>query len=58
MAGCQLKAADGAPVLASISLVVPALDPLAVLEAIFEPAEPHFYAERPSALTSPARRWR
>ncbi len=49
LAGCQLKAAaDGAPVLASISLVVPALDPLAVLEAIFEPGEPHFYAERPS----------
>ena len=43
LAGCQLKAAaDGAPVLASISLVVPALDPLAVLEAIFEPTEPHF----------------
>ncbi len=53
LAGCQLKAAaDGAAVLASISLVVPALDPLAVLEAIFEPAEPHFYAERPSALTA------
>ena len=49
LAGCQLKAAaDGFPVLASISLVVPALDPLAVLEAIFEPGEPHFYAERPS----------
>ena len=49
LAGCQLKAAaDGKPVLASISLVVPALDPLAVLEAIFEPTEPHFYAERPS----------
>ncbi len=49
LGGCQLKAAaDGAAVLASISLVVPALDPLAVLEAIFEPTEPHFYAERPS----------
>jgi menaquinone-specific isochorismate synthase len=49
LAGCQLKAAaDGLPVLASISLVVPALDPLAVLEAIFEPAEPHFYTERPT----------
>lgn len=53
LAGCQLKAAaDGKAVLASISLVVPALDPLAVLEAIFEPTEPHFYAERPSALTA------
>jgi menaquinone-specific isochorismate synthase len=53
LAGCQLKAAaDGAPVLASISLVVPALDPLAVLEAIFEPTEPHFYAERPSACSA------
>jgi menaquinone-specific isochorismate synthase len=33
--------------LVSISLVVDALDPLAVLESIFEPDEPHFYAERP-----------
>lgn len=49
LAACQGKAAeDGAPVLASISLAVSALDPLAVLEAIFEPTEPHFYAERPS----------
>ncbi|AKC83981.1 hypothetical protein IMCC26134_06820 [Verrucomicrobia bacterium IMCC26134] len=49
MGGCQAKAAaDGRPVMASISLVVPALDPLAVLEAIFDPAEPHFYTERPS----------
>lgn len=49
LAACQAKAVeDGAAVLASISLVVPALDPLAVLEAIFDPAEPHFYAERPS----------
>ncbi|MBC8010647.1 MAG: isochorismate synthase [Burkholderiales bacterium] len=53
LAGCQLKAAaDGAAVLASISLVVPALDPLAVLEAIFEPTEPHFYTERPSLDTA------
>lgn len=50
LAICQARAsADGAPVLASISLVVPALDPLAVLEAIFDPAQPHFYAEHPSA---------
>ena len=49
LAGCQAKAAaERLPVLASISLVVPALDPLAVLEAIFDPAQPHFYAERPS----------
>src|SRR4051812_23798021 len=34
--------------LVSISLAVDALDPLAVLESIFEPREPHFYAERPS----------
>ncbi len=31
----------------SISLAVDALDPLAVLESIFESGEPHFYAERP-----------
>ncbi len=49
LAACQAKAVeDGAPVLASITLAVSALDPLAVLEAIFEPTEPHFYAERPS----------
>lgn len=53
LGGCQAKAAaDGAAVLASISLVVPALDPLAVLEAIFEPGEPHFYAERPSEASA------
>ena len=33
--------------LVSISLAVDGLDPLAVLESIFEPGEPHFYAERP-----------
>jgi menaquinone-specific isochorismate synthase len=49
LAACQGEAVEqGAAVLVSISLVVPALDPLAVLEAIFEPTEPHFYAERPS----------
>ena len=37
----------GRPKLVSISLAVDALDPLAVLESIFEPGEPHFYAERP-----------
>lgn len=39
---------DGRSKLVSISLAVDALDPLAVLESIFEPTEPHFYAERPS----------
>lgn len=53
LVGCRAKAAeDGAPVLASISLVVPALDPLAVLEAIFDPKEPHFYSERPSIASA------
>jgi menaquinone-specific isochorismate synthase len=39
---------DGQPRLASISIEVPPLDPLAVLESIFEPDELHFYAERPA----------
>lgn len=39
---------DGRPKLVSISLAVDALDPLAVLESIFEPGEPHFYTERPA----------
>jgi menaquinone-specific isochorismate synthase len=34
--------------LVSISIAVPALDPLAVLESIFEPTERHFYVERPA----------
>lgn len=38
--------------LVSISLAVDALDPLAVLESIFEPGEPHFYAERPALDTA------
>ncbi|MEY2882205.1 MAG: hypothetical protein RLZZ15_4585 [Verrucomicrobiota bacterium] len=38
--------------LVSISLAVDALDPLAVLESIFEPGEPHFYAERPATETA------
>lgn len=47
---CQAVARRaGAPRLVSISLAVDALDPLAVLESIFEPNEPHFYAERPAA---------
>jgi len=46
--GCRAAAAaDGRPRLVSISLEVEPLDPLAVLESIFEPAELHFYAERP-----------
>jgi menaquinone-specific isochorismate synthase len=43
---------DGRPRLVSISLAVGALDPLAVLEAIFEPGELHFYAERPNIQTA------
>ena len=43
---------DGHPKLVSISLAVGALDPLAVLESIFEPGEPHFYAERPNLETA------
>lgn len=42
----------GRPQLVSISLAVDALDPLAVLESIFEPDQPHFYAERPAAETA------
>ncbi|MDD2764098.1 MAG: isochorismate synthase [Opitutaceae bacterium] len=46
---CRAAAADdGRPRLVSISLKVDSLDPLAVLESIFEPAELHFYAERPA----------
>ena len=49
LAGCQaLAAADGRARLVSISLEVEPLDPLAVLESIFEPGELHFYAERPA----------
>jgi menaquinone-specific isochorismate synthase len=48
LAQCRAAAAgDGRPRLVSISLKVEPLDPLAVLESIFEPAEVHFYAERP-----------
>lgn len=46
---CRAAAARaGRPKLVSITLTVGALDPLAVLESIFEPAQPHFYAERPA----------
>lgn len=50
---CQAAAIqDGHAKLVSISVAVDALDPLAVLESIFEPEEPHFYAERPSLGTA------
>ncbi len=46
---CQQTAArSGRSHLVSITLDVDALDPLAVLESIFEPGERHFYVERPS----------
>ncbi|MSU67202.1 MAG: isochorismate synthase [Opitutia bacterium] len=43
---------DGRAKLVSISLAVDVLDPLAVLESIFEPGEPHFYTERPGIETA------
>lgn len=43
---------DGRAKLVSISLTVEALDPLAVLESIFEPGELHFYTERPGAASA------
>jgi len=46
---CQALAVKvGRAQLVSISLEVDALDPLAVLESIFEPGERHFYVERPA----------
>ena len=46
---CAIVAAKaGTPQLVSISMLVDCLDPLAVLESIFEPAQLHFYAERPT----------
>lgn len=46
---CRLAArAAAAPQLVSISMMVDNLDPLAVLESIFDPTQPHFYAERPA----------
>ena len=45
---CALAYAAGRPQLVSISLAVDHLDPLAVLESIFDPAQLHFYAERPA----------
>jgi menaquinone-specific isochorismate synthase len=53
LAQCRAAAiAAGRAKLVSISLTVPALDPLAVLESIFEPGEPHFYTERPDLATA------
>lgn len=53
LAGCREQAIKaGEAQLVSISLTVGALDPLAVLESIFEAGEPHFYAERPSLQTA------
>ncbi|HYC72502.1 MAG TPA: isochorismate synthase [Opitutaceae bacterium] len=47
---CRAQAqAAGRPQLVSISLAVDDLDPLAVLESIYEPGELHFYAERPGS---------
>ena len=49
LAQCQAMAVKiGRAQLVSISLEVDALDPLAVLESIFEPGERHFYVERPA----------
>jgi len=49
LARCRTAAEqDARPRLASISLEVAPLDPLAVLESIFEAGEMHFYAERPA----------
>lgn len=39
---------DGEPRLVSVSLEADHLDPLAVLEAIYEPGDLHFYLEQPS----------
>ncbi|ACB76926.1 isochorismate synthase [Opitutus terrae] len=53
LATCRTAAQrDGHAKLVSISIAVDALDPLAVLESIFEPDEPHFYAERVSLDTA------
>jgi menaquinone-specific isochorismate synthase len=49
LAECRdMAVQSGRPVLVSITIQVESLDPLAVLESIFDPAERHFYAERPS----------
>lgn len=45
----EVARAAGQPQLVSISMAVDSLDPLAVLESIFEPTHLHFYTERPSS---------
>ena len=40
---------DGKPRIGSISLEVRHIDPLAVLQSIYEPGELHFYLEKPAA---------
>lgn len=55
LAHCRDQArTDGQPRLASISLRVPDLDPLAVLRSIREPDEPHLYLERGDRAVSGA----
>jgi len=52
---CRNEAARiGQPVIGSISLRVPDLDPLAVLMTIYEPEQPHLFLERPSSGCSVA----
>ena len=49
LSDCRDGAAQsGRPTLVSITVEVEDLDPLAVLESIFEAGERHFYAERPA----------
>ena len=46
--GCRQRAIlKSHPQLVSISVASDLLDPLAVLESIYDPSEPHFYVERP-----------
>ncbi len=45
---CAMAREANRPQLVSISVTVDSLDPLAVLESIYEPSEPHFYTERPA----------
>lgn len=46
--GCRQRAiANEHSQLVSISVASDLLDPLAVLESIYDPSEPHFYVERP-----------
>ncbi|QYY36381.1 isochorismate synthase [Ruficoccus sp. ZRK36] len=45
----EVAAKKGRPQLASISLAVKHIDPLAVLESIYEPGELHMYLEQPQS---------